>query len=332
MGWKNPWYNPLLAHHRPQGFANFEPGQHGPGDARRWHRERREQKLPAPPQGGYAQFIENWWQPADLSHQGDGVWWLGHAALMLRLNGITLLTDPVFSRRASPFSFYGPERKTPVALDLSCPEALPDAVVISHNHYDHLDSRTLRRLRHRCAEMQIFVPLGLKRWFVQRGMKNVFELDWWQSVRWRGLTLTCVPARHWSMRTPWDRNRSLWCGWVIESDNQRFWFSGDTAWMPELLEIPRRVGPLDAAALPIGAYAPRWFMSTHHIDPQNAVRLWQGIGRPLAVPIHWGVFELADESLDAPVFELNAALRNAGEEGTRFSPIKIGEFIRLDKK
>ena len=153
------------------------------------------------------------------------------------------------------------------------------------------------------------------------------ELDWWQSFTWQGMTLTAVPAQHWSMRTPWNRNRSLWCGWVMEGRHHRFWFSGDTGYSPELLLIPERLGQIDAAALPIGAYAPRWFMSVHHIDPQSAVALWQQLGCPLAFPIHWGVFELADESLDEPVRELTDALDNLAPVNHSFRILKIGEYL-----
>lgn len=204
-----------------------------------------------------------------------------------------------FSRRASPLSFLGPQRKTPVTLSIS---ELPqlDAVLISHNHYDHLDNATVRQIARRFPDVQFFVPLGLKHWLQRRGVKYVTELDWWQAYTWQGMTFTAVPAQHWSMRSPWDRNRSLWCGWIIEAQQIRFWFSGDTGYNEDLAQIAQRLGPLDAAAIPIGAYEPRWFMGNHHMDPQQAVALWQQMGRPMAIPIHWGVFELGDESLDMP--------------------------------
>ncbi|EOW6732890.1 MBL fold metallo-hydrolase [Cronobacter dublinensis] len=328
MVWKNPWYDPTKAHHRPDGFCNTHDVGHQPGDLRRWQDERKAQGLPRPPADGYEAFIRQWWQPAVIEGEVDGVWWLGHATLLIRLNGRYLLTDPLFSRRASPVSFYGPARKTPLPLELA---GLPrlDAVLISHNHYDHLDNSTIRRLAKRFPDAAYFVPLGLKGWFTKRGITNVTELDWWESKAWEGLQITAVPAQHWSMRTPWDRNRSLWCGWVTESASQRFWFSGDSGYTPELLEIPRRLGPLTGAAIPIGAYAPRWFMAPHHMDPQHAVELWQHVGRPLAIPIHWGVFELADESLDTPPQELLSALAERNEKAETFAPRRIGQYLSL---
>lgn len=328
MAWRNPFFDPAKPHHLPGGFRNLSPVGHGPGDVQRWQNERKAQGLPHAPQGGYAAFIEQWWQPAEISGDEDGLWWLGHASLLLRINGLYILTDPVFSNRASPLRFYGPQRRTPPALRSADLPAL-DAVFISHNHYDHLDRATVRELHQRFPQVQFFVPLGLKRWFARLGVKRVTELDWWQSVNWQGLTLTCVPAQHWSMRTLWDRDRTLWCGWVAQSESLRFWFSGDTGYMPELLQIPERLGPLDAAAIPVGAYAPRWFMWPHHMDPENAVRLWQQLGRPLSVPVHWGVFELADEALDAPPRELLAELHKQNEAIETFSPLKIGQYLSL---
>jgi len=326
MVWKNPWYDASLPHHAPEGFRNTTGSEHQPGDLKRWQNERKAKGLPLAPAAGYAAFIQRWWQPVDLQQAGDGLWWLGHASLLLRLAGRYLLIDPVFSKRASPVSFAGPQRKTPVPLNLADLPRL-DAILISHNHYDHLDSRTLRQLRRRFPDVEVLVPLGLKAWFSRRGFRHVIELDWWQQGALGDIRLHAVPAQHWSMRTPWDRNRSLWCGWVIEHGDVRFWFSGDTGYTEMLLEIPARLGAINVAALPAGAYAPRWFMRNHHMDPQQAVQLWQQLGRPKAVPIHWGVFELADESLDMPPQELLDELQARGENLSNFIPLRIGEFL-----
>lgn len=329
MAWSNPWYNSSLAHHTPQGFRNADAPAHQPGDVERWRKARKAAGLPKPPSQGYDQFIRQWWQPVTLnSEEEDGVWWLGHASLLLRLNGRYILTDPVFSHRASPLPFAGPQRKTPSVMSVA---ALPplDALVISHNHYDHLDNATVRQLIKRFPQLTFFVPLGLGDWCRRRGAKHVLELDWWQSYVFEGLTFTAVPAQHWSQRRLWDRNRALWCGWVMEGKNQRFWFSGDTGYSPELLTIPERLGKLDTVALPVGAYAPRWFMSRNHMDPQSAVALWQQLGMPRAIPVHWGVFELADESLDEPVNELSQALQDVALDNDRFHILKIGQYLSL---
>ncbi|WP_312689172.1 MBL fold metallo-hydrolase [Kosakonia sp.] len=329
MVWKNPWYNPALPHHTPEGFTNTASVAHQPGDVKRWRDERKAAGLPTPPAGGYPLFIEQWWQRAVINqHEEDGVWWLGHATLLLRLQGRFLLTDPVFSRRASPVRFAGPRRRTPLALTTADIPRL-DAILISHNHYDHLDKSTLRLLLRRFPDVHFFVPLGLGQWVRRLGARNISELDWWQESLFEDLSFTAVPAQHWSMRTFWDRNRSLWCGWVIASDSLQFWFPGDTGYTPELLQIPQRLGPLDAVALPAGAYAPRWFMSNNHMDPQSAVSLWQQLGMPLAFPVHWGVFELADESLDQPVKELQTLLSETAGINDNFRILKIGQYLPL---
>ena len=328
MAWQNPWYDASLAHHTPEGFRNPEEELRQPGDLQRWRRERKAANLPRPPQAGYPAFIDSWCQSADLSGNDDRVWWLGHAAILLRLNQRYILIDPVLSSRASPLPFAGPERKTPAPLSVT---QLPhlDFVLISHNHYDHLDRPTVKRIARRFPAAQFIVPLGMGGWCRKRGVRHVTELDWWQSVDVSGLTFTAVPARHWSMRTFWDRNRSLWCGWVVRNVTLNFWFSGDSGYSDNLLEIANRLGPFNLAALPIGAYAPKWFMQGQHMDPDQAVHLWQSIGRPLTLPIHWGVFELADDPLDEPPAALKKARQAAGELSQGFIPWRIGESRSL---
>jgi len=325
----NRYYDASKAHHTPQGFRNPEPTLHKEGDLRRWQEERKKLGLPKPPQAGYEQFTESWWQDADLSGNQDSGWWLGHASLLLRLGGRYVLIDPVLSNRASPLSFYGPKRKTPPPVTVQQLPAV-DVVLISHNHYDHLDRCTIRELTKRFREITFVVPLGLKRWFSYYPAKRVVELDWWESLTLDDMTLHATPARHWSMRTPWDRNRSLWCGWVIHHPALRFYFTGDSGYSEKLVEIGTRLGPFDIAALPIGAYAPRWFMQEQHMDPQQSVMLYQQLNTPRVIPIHWGVFELADESLDEPPQQLSFALNAAGIMQHRFHPLKIGARIDLD--
>lgn len=329
MKWKNPWYDAAKSHHTPEGFRNPEPDLREPGDLQRWRKERKAQGLPFPPRQGYTAFIQQWCQQADLSGEEDAVWWLGHAAIMLRLNGRYGLIDPVFSPRASPLRFYGPQRKTPAPLAIQDLPAL-DWVAISHNHYDHLDRPTIKAILRRFPQVQFIVPLGLEPWFRRAGARNVIQLDWWQQTQRHGITFHAVPARHWSMRTLHDRNRSLWCGWTVTTANLNFWFSGDSGYSEALLDIAERLGPFNLAALPIGAYAPRWFMQGQHMDPQQSVSLWQAIGTPVTIPVHWGVFELADETLDEPPQELARALEEAGQGTKRFRPWKIGERASLN--
>ena len=326
MSGKNPYYDPSISHHTPDGFTNVEPHNRQQGDFKRWQQERKAQRLPLPPEKGYDHFIENWWQTADFSGTDDRLWFLGHACLLLRVAGCYILMDPALSERASPLRFYGPKRKTPVAAPV---DQLPpiDVVIFSHNHYDHLDNVTVRKLLRRFPQVQFMVPLGMKRWLEKRGAHFVEELDWWEERQFGELTLSAVPARHWSMRTPWDRNQSLWCGWVVSHPSLRFYFSGDSGYSNQFEKIGQRLGPFDLAAIPIGAYAPRWFMSAQHMDPQQAVDVFSELRCHKAVPIHWGVFELADESLDQPLKELAQAISESVSPDIKFSPLKIGASI-----
>lgn len=326
---KNPWYNPELTHHTPEGFCNPEPELRQPGDLKRWRRERKQQNLPKPPARGYELFTQDWWQPADLSGSDDAVWWLGHACILLRIEGRYTLIDPALSRRASPVPFFGPERKTPAPLTIADLPTL-DSVLISHNHYDHLDRPTIKKILRRFPEVKFVVPLGLAAWLRRLGARSVVELDWWQQTQVDSLSIHAVPARHWSMRTLWDRNRSLWCGWVVQHKQLNFWFSGDSGYSENLLEIPRRLGPFNLAALPVGAYAPKWFMRGQHMDPDQAVSLHLACGQPHTLPIHWGVFELADESLDEPPEVLRHAMQSASLDPQRFQTCRIGSRILLD--
>ncbi len=328
MAWQNPWYDASKAHHTPEGFRNLEPDLRQPGDLDRWRKERKAQGLPFPPQAGYDDFKARWWHPADLSGTDDRVWWLGHAAMLLSLNQRYLLIDPALSTRASPLHFAGPKRKSPAPLRISQLPRL-DYVLISHNHYDHLDLATVKRIIRRFPEVTFVAPLGLEGWLKRRGARHVHQLDWWQSHEDEYLTLTAVPARHWSMRTLYDRNRSLWCGWVVRSETLNFWFSGDSGYSENLAEIPRKLGPFNLAALPVGAYAPKWFMQSSHMDPDHAVSLWRLIGQALSIPMHWDVFELADESLDESPAELMHSIKRNGKDNGSFMPWRIGESRSL---
>ncbi|TKI08204.1 MBL fold metallo-hydrolase [Martelella alba] len=325
---RNPWYDAAKPHHTPSGFRNLEPSIRNADAFKRWRRERKESGFPRAPQGGYDAFVERWWQRADFSGAEDAIWWLGHACLVMRIAGKYVLIDPALGPRASPLPFVGPKRKTPLAADIA---DLPDIdlIVYSHNHYDHLDRSSLRRLLRRFPTVQVVTPLGMGDWLKKHGVRAVEECDWWDSLDFAGIRLHCVPARHWSMRSLRDRNRSLWSGWVVDAGDWRFYFSGDSGYTDELTEIGRRLGPFDIAALPIGAYAPEWFMGESHMSPTSAVKFYQQLQCPRVIPIHWGVFELADEALDEPPLELQQALDKAGIAEHQFTPLKIGSKIKI---
>jgi L-ascorbate metabolism protein UlaG (beta-lactamase superfamily) len=207
--------------------------------------------------------------------------------------------------------FAGPERHRDPGIRF---EDLPriDAVLISHNHYDHFDVPTLRRIAavHRPVA---FCPLGLAESLRRIGFSEVHELDWWQQGSWRGVTMHCVPAQHFSARGPFDRNRTLWCGWVIAAEAGSIYFAADTGFGDFFREIAERFAPLRFAMLPIGAYEPEWFMGPIHMTPEQAVEAWSMLGSPETMAIHFGTFALADDGERAPVERLQAALQGRPE-------------------
>jgi L-ascorbate metabolism protein UlaG (beta-lactamase superfamily) len=257
----------------------------------------------------------------------DTVTWVGHSTLLIQLDGVNILTDPHWSERASPVSFGGPRRVTPPGLTF---ENLPPVhvVLISHDHYDHLDEATVRRLA-AAHRPRFLVPLGLKAWFADLGVTDVEELDWWQSRTVRGLTLTSVPAQHFSGRTPWDRNQRLWGGWAVAGRAKRVYFAGDTAYYDGLREIGARLGPFDLAAVPIGAYVPPAIMKSSHTTPEEALRVFADVRGRNFVPIHWGTFDLAEEAIEEPPVRLTAEAQRLGLDPARLWILKHGETRRF---
>lgn len=271
--------------------------------------------------------------PAILHHPGDKarLTWLGHASCLLQCQGWNLLTDPVLSPRCSPLSFVGPKRGTPPALTVAELPAI-HRVLISHNHYDHLDRETVRALHRRFgADLRWYVPLGLGTWFRRLGIQNLVEMDWWQSDARSEPETFCVPAQHFSGRGAGDGNRSLWCGWRIHFDDFRFYFAGDTGYGPIFREMAAALGALDLALLPIGAYEPRWFMWPMHVTPEEAAQAHLDLGARQSVGIHWGTFALTDEPLDEPPRRLQQALVSRSIPASQFRVPAHGEMLTLEQ-
>lgn len=259
--------------------------------------------------------------------------WVGHSTTLVQLPGLNVLTDPVWSRRASPLPWFGPERFVPARPDLA--ELPPvDAVVLSHDHYDHLDVRTVRALAARFGEsVEWFTPLGYGDWFGRRGVHRVVELDWWESapISGGGYRAVCLPARHWTRRRPWDTNRRLWSSWALvpEGDagaSPSVYFGGDSGYCRTFEAIGNRFGPFDVSLLPIGAYDPRWFMHGSHMNPEEAVRAYVDLGgRGSFIATHWGTFRLTFEDPLEPPERLCAAWRHAGLESDALHVLAHGE-------
>ena len=240
------------------------------------------------------------------------VTWIGHATLLVQLGGLNVLTDPHWGGRVSPVAFAGPRRLVPPGMRF---EDLPriHAVVISHDHYDHLDAATVERLvrEHR---PRFFVPLGLKDWLADHGARDVVELDWWQAAEFRGLTFTCTPAQHSSGRGLRDQNLRLWSSWVIAGAGKKLWFAGDTGYTSALREIGKRLGPFDLAAIPVGGYSAWGERHPNHVNPEEALQLFEEQDARLMVPIHFGTFELNREPFAEPPRRLLAAAVARGLE------------------
>lgn len=339
----NPHYDPAKTHHRPNGFTNSNPtavaaGQY-PWYQMLWRNLRGDFRPRAEPEGGYEAFARRWsvkLDPATLAPRRSEpvLTWLGHATMLLQVDGLNILLDPQFSLTAGPTSWLGAERHVapPIAI-----EALPpiDLVLISHNHYDHLDQPSVERL---LAASQRFgkpprfiVPLGLKRWFDEQGIGQVEEIDWWDRLAIGGLTVHLVPAQHWSKRSLWDLNASLWGGFMVErmASGWKFLYTGDTGYSDDFREIRRRLGAIDFVAVPVGAYLPRDFMKPQHVDPDDALQIVLDLEAKQALGVHWGTFGLTQEPFDQPPKDLAAALAARGLPASRLILLKHGETIAL---
>jgi N-acyl-phosphatidylethanolamine-hydrolysing phospholipase D len=252
------------------------------------------------------------------------VTWIGHSTMLVRMDGATLLTDPVFSKRASPISFLGPGRHVPPGVP---PAELPpiDFVTLSHDHYDHTDMDAIEFLAKR--GVPFIVPLGMGELVRDAGGKAV-ELDWWQETSIAGVRVHCVPAQHFSGRSLTDSNRRLWAGWVIQGPTRRFYHAGDTGYFDGFAEIGERLGPIHLAALPIGAYAPSSIMKFVHLDPEEAVQAALDMKAARVLGMHYGTFDLTDEPLDEPPRRFLAAAAEHGEDTTWAWTLAIGETRR----
>lgn len=255
------------------------------------------------------------------------VTFVGHSTFLLQTPHGAAITDPQFSERASPVRFAGPRRVRAPGVSLA---DLPEitVVLLSHNHYDHCDVPSLRALVRRFAP-HVVTPLGNGRLLHSLGARSVDELDWWDATTVASFAVTATPARHFSARTPFDRNRALWSGFVARADRHSVYFAGDSGYGPHFAEIAARTAPIDLALLPIGAYEPRWFMGPIHMNPEEAVQAHIDLGARQSVAMHFGTFQLTPEPIDEPAERLVAARRERGIADESFRVLEVGETHRL---
>ena len=258
-------------------------------------------------------------QPLD----GAELTWVGHATVAIHDGGDVALTDPQFSPRA-----FLPRRHQPPGIPLASVPANAFAVV-SHSHYDHLDADTVEELP---ATVGWYVPLGLGDFFRQRGRSDVTELDWWQSAKRGRWTITCLPSQHWSLRMGASRNETLWCAWLLDSGERRYFFAGDTGYFAGFAQMGRELPPIDVAILPIGAYEPRWIMAYQHMDPAQAYQAFRDLGARDMLGVHWGTFDLTDEPLDEAPRELARAVKAAGGDASHVHVLPIGGAWRVEER
>ncbi|XAH24170.1 MBL fold metallo-hydrolase [Xylophilus sp. GW821-FHT01B05] len=351
----NPYYDAAKPHHRPDGFQN-RYGDFTPPNLRdvlRWKREARHAGLPQAPREAPPTVVPDHAFLRANAEAGaamqPALTFIGHSTMLAQLpvgtRGLTVLTDPVFSKRASPLSFAGPRRLQPPALTAA---QLPhvDLVLISHNHYDHLDTASVRALAAQAGGPPLFiVPLGIGPWLARQGIPGAVELDWWDThlVEAGNATaeITLTPAQHWSGRGLRDRLATLWGGFAVLAPEFHLFFAGDTGYSPDFADIRAHFatrqaaaqgGGFDAALIPVGAYDPRWFMREQHVDPPEAVQIHHDLGAKRSIGIHWGTFALTDEALDQPPRDLATARAAQGLTEADFSVMAIGETRRLPRR
>ena len=333
----NPYFDPAKPHHRPDGFANrFAPdGPPGQGSFWRWQWERLWGTQPPdePERIGRAKPQTTY---LNANRQDITATWIGHSTVLWQVQGLNILTDPHFGQRASPVSFAGPMRHVPLLMALA---ELPriDVVLISHNHYDHLDRDTVLALNAQAGGPPLFVvPLGVDLWMQAQGITRVHRMDWGDrhavavpAATGDGLTVEFVPVQHWSSRTPLDRNATLWGGYVVSTtvggQPYRLFFAGDTGYSADFKDLGERFGGFDVAAIPVGCYEPRWFMRGQHVNEDDAVRIHLDVKSKFSMGIHWGTFRLCDEPIHAPLDGLPKARAQHGVADDAFVLFQSGE-------
>jgi L-ascorbate metabolism protein UlaG (beta-lactamase superfamily) len=271
--------------------------------------------------------ISSEWKSFNLHKEDNYSIWIGHSTFLIKKNGLIILTDPIFSQRASPFKMFGPKRLIPPAIDI---KELPniDVITISHNHYDHLDISSLEILFKLNPNIIFLIPMGDKNIFDKRNIKNVYEFEWWESKEIKNIKFTFTPVQHWSARGLFDKNDSLWGGWYYEDSDYSIYHAGDTGYSNDFVETKSRLGSPKYSFIPIGAYEPEWFMAASHVNPEDAIQIMLDLESEYSFGMHWATFTLTDEDTIEPKIRLKKALEKANLNN--FSTLMPGEVIRLE--
>jgi N-acyl-phosphatidylethanolamine-hydrolysing phospholipase D len=315
------------ANHTMIGFRNiYENSEHGFTSLLRWKLGLGPDEPPAIPHNRKTPYVPDiaapdYQQIYHPDHDKIQITWIGHSTFLIQVEGINILTDPIFNGSSSPFEGIGPKRKSPPGIPFNCLPPI-DAVLQSHNHYDHLDLYTVEKLGNK---PRYFVPLKLGQWFQDRKITNYTEMDWWEASKYAGISIISVPIQHFSGRSMSDRNKTLWAGWVLKTKQGNIFFAGDTGYSPHFSEIREKLGKTRIALLPIGAYQPRWLMKTVHMDPPEALLAHRDLQAEHSIAMHWGTFKLTDEPLDEPPLYLRRSMKETGVSDNSFLVMKFGE-------
>jgi L-ascorbate metabolism protein UlaG (beta-lactamase superfamily) len=251
--------------------------------------------------------------------------WIGHSTFLINNGDLTILTDPIFSERASPLTFAGPKRLIkPVIKIKDLPKV--DVITISHNHYDHLDVNSLRKIQKKFPNVKILVPKGDLKLLRNYNLNNGFEFLWWEAITLNNTKFIFTPAQHWSARGLRDRNKSLWGSWFIKTEEKNIFHAGDTGYSDDFIEIRNRLGPVDFAMIPIGAYDPQWFMSYSHVNPEEALSIAKDLDAKKSIGMHWGTFILTDEPVLEPRERLN---KITNQTNVDFYTVTPGNIIEM---
>lgn len=327
IGWavSKPGYNgPVSNHFNGTTFSN--PGnvpEKGFFDVMKWYMQRDQGEWTPVPESEITYAPK----PADAIVEGMVITYVNHSTFLIQTAGVNILVDPVWSDRVSPFSFAGPKRFRPPGVRF---EDLPpiNLVLISHNHYDHLDIETLKKINAR-FQPRFVAPLGVDLLLNQEGIDNTFTLDWWESKPIDSdITVHAVQAQHFSARGLFDRNKTLWAGFVIDTPSGGVYFAGDTGYGDFFKEIGRRYD-IKVGLIPIGAYKPRWFMSPVHVDPAEAIQAHKDVGADISFGMHYGTFPLADDGMNDPQKDFSEAIQKPENRGVNFKLITEGDSFEL---